>query len=769
MNEETLQKQLRRATLLVVCIIAVVFVCGGVFSIYLHNAREKSVRTQVLMEAEEYKSRILKQLDAGFQTLSTLSAFLGSDTTADRDVLAERLDAANQNNAFLTIVYFDREGNGVISTLGRDVLADADLADISPEGRRAVESALDGVPAVSRLFESTVSDSRVFVYSVPVYDGDEIIGALAASDHIEIFSDILSGNTVLGGGGYIHLLDSEGDFLVRSAKTVVPGPLSSIFESPYLTDESDGAVRDALQQQERLFSSFSYEGKTYPFLLEPVGLNGWYLFCVSTGEGLAANTSTATLATQITFAAVLIGMVFLMLYGYRLLRNYNRSLLRLAYYDPLTGAENLSRFRQQLAEAMGTTGGSVVAMSVRQFPFLIEIFGKERANRLLCQIKETADRHIKPGEFFCRDTEDRFYLFFRELDQEGIRARLTRFQAEMERTAEIGQTNYQLAFYCGVTGAPLSGTPEKAADDLMSHVQFALDSATGAHASFIWFFDTELHKKEELENYIESHMHQALEDGEFRLFLQPQKDLRTGVLSGAEALVRWTTGGGRTIFPDQFIPLFERNGFCVRLDLYMVEQACRQIRSWLDRGIEPIPISVNQSKLLFFEPDYVQSLTALVEKYQVPARLITLEILEGLALENVEELNAKIDQLQAEGFRISLDDFGSGFSSMNTLGRLRIDELKLDRGFLLNASGEEQGRVRLIMEQIIQMARQLNISTVAEGVETPEDEQLIRAIGCDTGQGYLYSRPVSAADFDRAFLNGPDARRIGPEPSSTSG
>ena len=767
MNEETLQKQLRRATLLVFCIIAVVLVCGGAFSVYLYNAREKSVRAQVLMEAEEYKSRILKQLEADLQTLSTLSAFLHSDTTADRSILAERLDEANQNNAFLTIVYFDQEGKGVISTLGRGVLADAALSDISSEGRRAVESALNGDPAVSRLFESSVSGNRVFVYSVPVYEGDEVIGALAASDHIEIFSDIISGNTVLGGGGYIHLLDSEGDFLVRSAKTVVPTPLSSIFEGPYRAEESKDAVREALQQQERISSSFAYEGKSYPFLLEPVGVNDWYLFCVNTGEGLAANSSTATLVTQITFSAVLLGMIFLMLYGYRRLRNYSRSLLRLAYHDPLTGAENLSRFRQRLAEAMGETGGSVIAMSVRQFPFLNEIFGKEKANRLLCQIKETAELHVKPDEFFCRDTEDRFYLFFRELDQEIIRSRLSRFQAEMERTAEISQTNYQLAFYCGVTGAPAADNPEQAADSLMSHVQFALDSATGAHASSIWFFDTELHKKEELENYIESHMHQALEDGEFRLFLQPQKNLQTGMLSGAEALVRWTTGGGRTIFPDQFIPLFERNGFCVKLDLYMVEQVCRQIRSWIDRGIEPIPVSVNQSKLLFFEPDYVQSLTALVRKYDIPARLIILEILEGLALENVEELNDKICQLEAEGFRISLDDFGSGFSSMNTLGKLQIDELKLDRGFLLNASGEGQGRVRLIMEQIVQMARQLGISTVAEGVETPEDEQLIRAIGCDTGQGYLYSRPISAADFDRAYLSGPDARRIGPDSSST--
>ena len=156
----------------------------------------------------------------------------------------------------------------------------------------------------------------------------------------------------------------------------------------------------------------------------------------------------------------------------------------------------------------------------------------------------------------------------------------------------------------------------------------------------------------------------------------------------------------------------------------------------------------------------MQRLTDLVKKYDVPARLITLEILEGLALENADELNEKIRRLQARGFRVSLDDFGSGYSSLNTLVRLKIDELKLDRGFLLSAQGAEQARARLIMKHVAAMAQQLNISVVAEGVETEADEQMIRSIGCDTGQGYLYSRPVSAAEFDEKYLREESARRM---------
>lgn len=174
------------------------------------------------------------------------------------------------------------------------------------------------------------------------------------------------------------------------------------------------------------------------------------------------------------------------------------------------------------------------------------------------------------------------------------------------------------------------------------------------------------------------------------MYLQPKIDLTSGRLGGAEALVRWTTGTGRMLYPDQFIPLFEQNGFSVSLDLYMVECACKQLRAWLDQGIQPPPLSVNQSKLLLFEADYIQNLERLIERYQIPASWITLEILEGLALENAGELNARISQLQATGFRISMDDFGSGYSSLNTLNSLQIDELKLDRGFPHGGGGQER-------------------------------------------------------------------------------
>ena len=219
MIEERLQKQLRRASILVFGIIIVFFVCGGMFSAYLRRIKAETIQEQVAAEAEEYKIRIHKQLDADLQTLSSMAAVLKD--VDDMHRMIEYLEEANQTNAFLTMAYFGQDQKGVISTMGREPIEDAALSDLTQEGQEGVRKALEGEPAVSRLFMSEVSNNRVFAYSVPVYREGQVVGALSASDHIEIFEDILTGNTVMNGGGYIHMLGSEGNFLVRSSRSVV--------------------------------------------------------------------------------------------------------------------------------------------------------------------------------------------------------------------------------------------------------------------------------------------------------------------------------------------------------------------------------------------------------------------------------------------------------------------------------------------------------------------------------------------------------------------
>ncbi len=734
------------------------FLAGSQLMGYLNRSIGQAAVEQMEAEATEYKIRILKQINADFQALNTLAGFIGPEELDDMDGFAKKMEQANENNDFLSMVYLEREGSGVLVTLGQETRTDVTVEDISPEARPLVEQAWEGEAGVSRLFQSELARERVFVYAVPIYDGGKVIGSLSASDRLDIFADILEGNGVMGGNGYLHMVGTDGKMLIRSASDVVSEETDNIFDGPYFSDEEAEEAREAMSGQQPYYSEFTYRGKEYQFFLLPVGINGWYLMCMNTVQEAGAGAYRIARMAQITFLPVIGLMLFLMLYGYNLLKKNNRQLLRLAYQDQLTGAWNLTRFRQLLPESLEQAGGCVAVLNVRQFTFIQEIFGMEQSQRLLRFIKKTADKYLKEGEYVCRDTGDWFYLFLKETEPRRIHSRLITVMNEVAAITEASRSNYQLVLYCGVAIAQAkTRTREdagKEANDLMTHVMFALDTARGVYQNNIWFYDAQLHKKEELENYVESHMHQALQDGEFHMYLQPKFDLKTGKLSGAEALVRWITGEGRMIYPDQFIPLFERNGFCAQLDLYMVECACRQLREWMDRGLQPVPISVNQSKLLFFQEDYVECLCTLTERFRVPPALITLEILEGIALNNADELNRKIARLQEKGFRISMDDFGSGFSSLNTLGHLKIDELKLDRGFLMNVSNSEDERTRVIMAQMIQMASSLRIDTVAEGVETSSDEEMLRKMGCHYGQGYYYSRPVDVAVFDQAYMTG---------------
>src|SRR5699024_5372444 len=191
-------------------------------------------------------------------------------------------------------------------------------------------------------------------------------------------------------------------------------------------------------------------------------------------------------------------------------------------------------------------------------------------------------------------------------------------------------------------------------------------------------FDEQLMKTIQIQNEIESSMQYALKNEEFKLFIQPKYDVFHDKLVGGEALVRWIRNDGTMFYPDQFIPLFEKNGFCVDLDLYMVENVCKQLRKWIDDGKTVYPISINQTKRLFYHSDYVEKLQSIFNKYQISPDLIILEVLEGLAIEDLDSFNRCIERLHAIGLKVSLDDFGSGYSSLSNLNELNVDEIKID-------------------------------------------------------------------------------------------
>lgn len=755
MNEKELQGRLKRITVLVIITVAVLLIAASMISASLKQVLSDTTEEQMKSETDEYKINILRKLDADLQTLQTLASFFKFSDTMSTGEFAEGVYEANKHNGFSRMGYFRKDGTGIRVTKSQDINLNVKVSELDESFQEIIEKAWEGESSVSRIYYDENLDRQTFAYAVPVYQNEAVIGVLGATNSIEVFEEILDDSTTLYGKGYVQLIGNEGNYLVRSERSVVQGTRDTIYQGGYLSKEEEQKIRSYMEEGSSTFSHFTYGGKDYRIYLEPVGVNGWYLFCTDTTRSANGSVYMIVLVTRIILYAVIALAAFLLIYGYCLFKQNTRRLIKIAYHDPCTDAYNRVRFIQEtnavLEEDRSYTG---IEMNIRQFKFINEIFGRTQANRLLVHVKDVLEENLQEGEFFGRDSADRFLILMRGTDRETIYQRLIRIMDAVGDFAKLKHLNYKIRLYCGAAFADaMEEVAELSpADTLFTHTSFAINTAREGHQNTVWFYNTDIHKDEILQNYVETHMEQALQNKEFKLYLQPKKDLRTGRIGSAEALVRWQTGDGTMIFPNKFIPLFEQNGFCVRLDLYMLEQVFRQIREWIDEGREPIPISVNQSKLLFYEEDYMNNLDRMIEKYDIPPRLITLEILEGLALENVDELNRKLAKIRAKGFRVSMDDFGSGYSSFNTLGKLQIDELKLDKAFLQELTRGSKERQEIIMEQIVEMAKRLHISTVVEGVETPENEELIYALGCDYGQGYLYSRPVSAREFSDKYM-----------------
>ena len=289
----------------------------------------------------------------------------------------------------------------------------------------------------------------------------------------------------------------------------------------------------------------------------------------------------------------------------------------------------------------------------------------------------------------------------------------------------------------------------------------ALKTVKGNQISRYAFYDTRLRKNILDEKMFENEMEHALASGQFEAYFQPQYDIASASVISAEALVRWNHPVEGVMSPGRFIPVFERNGFIVKVDEFIWEETCKVLRRIIDSGWSPVPISVNVSRLHMYDENLCEKLINLMNKYSLPHRLLVLEVTETVYFDDAELMNRILVKLRNSGFPIAMDDFGSGFSSLNMLQDMRIDELKIDREFLSKSTLTKEGKT--IVKYIIAMAHDLKLSVVAEGVETAEQAAFLLEADCHIAQGYYYSRPVECEKFIELAFNPKYQKRIDEE------
>lgn len=284
---------------------------------------------------------------------------------------------------------------------------------------------------------------------------------------------------------------------------------------------------------------------------------------------------------------------------------------------------------------------------------------------------------------------------------------------------------------------------------IVNYASFAMEKNTDRSKNSFKWYDEKMKNEIMVESSITSHMRTAMYKNEFAMYLQPQYNHSNGKIVGAESLCRWLRSDGTVISPAVFIPIFEKNGFIKKLDRFMWEEAFKQVKKWLEDGTDPVPISVNISRMSLVDDDIINIIKKFKEQYEIDPKYIHFEITESAYTSSQDDLITRISKIRDLGFKIAMDDFGSGYSSLNTLKDIPIDILKLDMGFLRGDSNREKGGS--IIGSVIRMAHSLGLLTVAEGVETSVQADFLKSMGCDIIQGFLYAKPMPVDKYNDLF------------------
>lgn len=286
---------------------------------------------------------------------------------------------------------------------------------------------------------------------------------------------------------------------------------------------------------------------------------------------------------------------------------------------------------------------------------------------------------------------------------------------------------------------------------LQDRARLACQSQTAEHREKCAFYDNSLTERMKMEQELNDLFDSSIKNHDFKVYLQPKIRLETNRAEGAEALVRWIHPEKGVIYPSDFIPLFEMNGKICSLDFYIFTQVCQTLHGWIASGKNPFPVSVNLSRQHFLEHNFLKKFADIAKEYEIPPGMIEFELTESIFFDNrqINVVKEMIRQMHQLGFLCSLDDFGSGFSSLGLLKEFDVDTIKLDRSFFVNMAGE---KAKDVIACLIELSKKLKVHTVAEGIETDEMVEYLRMIKCDMVQGYIFSRPIPISEFEERYI-----------------
>ena len=550
--------------------------------------------------------------------------------------------------------------------------------------------------------------------------------------------------SLYNGEGYEYIINSNGEVVANSNNRENGYNLYNIINT--LEDKTNqqklNNMKEQIKRKQDGQVKYNVEGTYYYTSYNYLNINDWNLVIITKGSAIAEEYNKSL---KITFGvAIIINLLAILIAIYIIISNKKkrRQLYQLAYVDSITGVGNKNYF---IEKGMGILKKEnkpyyLMIIDIDKFKTFNKKYGREKGDKVLKAIAIKLKEIIGENEIITRLANDIFGVIF--LNQKNIDDIVGKINDEISNV-KIDENEYKMLLSIGIYKIK---DEDNDIFEILDKALIAHNMSKGNYNKRYFVYDDKMEEKIIKEHDIEMIMEEGIEKQEFKVFYQPKINNKTKKVDGAEALVRWQRED-RLIPPNEFIPIFEKNKFIIKLDKYIFEKVCEDIKDWKDwkdRINKKIKVSVNISKEHLLQEEFIEEYLKIASKKNIKPEEIELEITESAMVDEDFDMFNIFQKIKETGFKISIDDFGTGYSSLSMLQNMPIDVIKIDKSFINQPQ---------ILEVIMKLAKNMDLKTVAEGVETSEQVERLKELEVDLLQGYFYSRPLEKSEFEKYWQN----------------
>ena len=689
-----------------------------------------SIKTIVKNDANNLKTQITEQK----AILQSITNEILSDNIVDTKKIFDMYEKSDVTSHFIrmAIMYED----------GRTITNDGHEVDYSDE----IDNFFSNNEIhISENRISKIDEEEITIYSQAISIENEKIAILLIVK-TESYKDTFS-NKVFEGKGFSYIVNKDGTIIVSANTDKETGNLIENIEQMLVGSSRErfeankNTIQDNIKNEVSGSRTLQTTDGQYYMVYEPIGVNDWSIATFIPSKAIAGEANRALLTTFIL--AIIVIFIILSICIYIVISNNKKQkqLFEYAYIDPITKKGNIYYFRKKGQEMLDKEKSKenqyLLVLDINKFKMINKAYGYKTGDTILNGIGEELEQILGKQSLICRYSNDYFAVLFEYT--EDIRKIVNTLVKNIDNL-KIDSNVYNLSVNMGIYKLT----------DADTNISVAMDKAIIAHSASkgdvfdkFHIYDEKMEKELEKESKIEQEMYQALMNNEFKVYYQPKVYVQDEKLYGAEALVRWEHNG-KMVPPSEFVPLFEKNKFILKLDVYVFEQVCSDMKKWKEKyGKEPV-ISVNVSREHFLDEHFLEKYMLIATKNGINTNKIDLEITESATVEAGIDIIEIMNKMKKLGFLISIDDFGTGYSSLSTLQDMPADILKIDKSFVDRIGKNEKNMI----DYILTMAKELKLTTIAEGVETKEQRDYLLEKECDIIQGYYYAKPMPEEEFE---------------------